>query len=86
MKTRCRDEWIELSVIDNGCGISEEFLEKSLFQPFKTTKKKGLGIGLFQCKRILEAHGGKIEVESESGKGSTFRLLLPDRKNAKAKI
>ena len=72
---------IEVSVIDNGCGISEEFLEKSLFQPFKTTKKKGLGIGLFQCKRIAEAHGGRIEADSEPGKGSTFRLLLPHEEN-----
>ena len=78
VETDSKDGWIELSVSDNGCGIPMEFLEKSLFRPFKTTKKKGLGIGLFQCKRIMEAHGGKIDVESEPGKGSTFRLLLPE--------
>jgi len=66
-----------ISVIDNGCGMSREFLEKNLFKPFQTTKKSGLGIGLFQCKMIVEAHRGKIEVESEEGKGSNFRILLP---------
>ena len=69
--------WAEISVQDNGCGMSREFMEKSLFHPFKTTKKNGMGIGLFQSKMIVEAHGGKIEVESEEGVGSTFRVLLP---------
>jgi putative PEP-CTERM system histidine kinase len=69
--------YVVISVIDNGCGMSREFLEKNLFKPFQTTKKAGLGIGLFQCKMIVEAHRGKIEVESEEGKGSNFRILLP---------
>jgi len=71
------DNFVVLSVSDNGCGISREFIEKSLFRPFQTTKKQGMGIGLFQCKMIVEAHGGRIEVESEEGKGSTFKILLP---------
>jgi signal transduction histidine kinase len=69
--------WAVLSVADNGCGMSQEFLNRSLFRPFQTTKKAGLGIGMFQSKMIIEAHGGRIEVESEPGKGSTFRVLLP---------
>jgi len=69
--------WIILSVCDNGCGMSKEFIEKSLFHPFKTTKKHGMGIGLFHSKMIVQAHEGRIEVESEEGKGSTFRVLLP---------
>src|SRR5579884_2524327 len=69
--------WAVLSVTDNGCGMSKEFLNRSLFRPFQTTKKTGLGIGMFQSKMIIEAHGGRIEVESESGKGTTFRVLLP---------
>jgi putative PEP-CTERM system histidine kinase len=68
--------WVVLAVSDNGCGMSREFLEHSLFQPFRTTKKSGLGIGLFQSKIIVEAHQGKIEVESEEGKGSIFRVFL----------
>jgi hypothetical protein len=69
--------WIVLSVSDNGCGMSKEFIENSLFRPFKTTKRQGMGIGLFHSKMIVEAHQGRIEVESEEGKGTTFRVLLP---------
>ena len=66
-----------LSVIDHGCGMTEEFIRRELFQPFKTTKDRGLGIGLFHSKVIVEAHRGSIEVESKPGEGSTFRVLLP---------
>jgi putative PEP-CTERM system histidine kinase len=75
--TEQKDNWILLSVSDNGCGMSKEFIEKSLFHPFKTTKKQGMGIGLFHSKMIVEAHHGRIEVESEEGRGSTFRVFLP---------
>jgi len=74
------DGWVMLSVSDNGCGMSKEFMEKSLFHPFKTTKKRGMGIGLFHSKMIVEAHQGRIEVESEEGKGTTFRVYLPINK------
>ena len=77
MATCRRDDRVLLSVRDNGCGMSREFMEQSLFRPFKTTKKQGMGIGLYHCKMIVEAHGGKIEVDSEEGKGSEFRVLLP---------
>jgi signal transduction histidine kinase len=72
-----REGWVELSVSDNGVGMSREFMDKYLFKPFQTTKKQGMGIGLFHCKTIVEAHGGRIEVESEEGKGTTFRVMLP---------
>jgi len=72
-----KDAWVVLCVSDNGCGMSSEFIQKSLFRPFKTTKKKGMGIGLYHSQMIVQAHHGKIEVESEVGKGSTFRVLLP---------
>jgi putative PEP-CTERM system histidine kinase len=75
--TNTIDAWAVLSVRDNGCGMSRAFLERSLFQPFQTTKSQGLGIGLFHSKMIVEAHHGRIEVESETGKGSTFTVLLP---------
>jgi putative PEP-CTERM system histidine kinase len=75
--TAQRDNTVELSVSDNGCGMSHEFIERSLFRPFVTTKNKGLGIGLFHSKRIVEAHQGRIEVESEEGKGSVFRVVFP---------
>jgi hypothetical protein len=72
-----RDGWVELIVADNGSGMSREFMDQCLSRPFKTTKKHGIGIGLFQSRMIVEAHKGEIEVESEEGVGSTFRVLLP---------
>jgi putative PEP-CTERM system histidine kinase len=77
ISTGPRDSWAMVSVSDNGRGMSKEFMEQSLFRPFKTTKKQGMGIGLFQSKMIVEAHQGRIEVESEEGRGSTFRVFLP---------
>ena len=64
-------------VTDTGCGMSAEFIQKSLFAPFKSTKSGGWGIGLYQAKGIVDAHGGAIEVTSREGAGSTFRLRLP---------
>lgn len=75
--TGVRDNWAEIAVRDSGCGMSKEFMEKQLFRPFQTTKKQGMGIGLYHCRTIVEAHGGLIQVDSEEGKGTTFRVLLP---------
>jgi putative PEP-CTERM system histidine kinase len=75
--TKRANGWAVVQVSDNGCGISPEFLGQSLFRPFQTTKKKGIGIGMYQSKMIVEAHSGRIEVESQVGKGTTFRVLLP---------
>ena len=61
--------------------MSAEFVERCLFRPFQTTKKSGLGIGMFQSKMIVEAHGGRITAESEPGKGTVFRIFLPVRKS-----
>ena len=80
--TDARDGQAVLSVADNGCGMSAAFLKDSLFRPFHSTKQKGLGIGMFQSKMVVEAHRGAIQVESEPGKGTTFRVLLPLKTNA----
>ncbi len=77
VETSQSNGWAILAVTDTGCGMDPDFLSRLLFRPFQTTKKKGLGIGMFQSKMIVEAHGGRIEVQSEKGKGSTFRVLLP---------
>ena len=67
---------VVLVVSDNGCGMSDEFMTHSLFHPFRSTKG-GFGIGLYQCKQIAEAHGGRLEVESAEGRGTTCVLRLP---------
>jgi putative PEP-CTERM system histidine kinase len=77
VETSQKNGWAVLSVSDNGCGMDPEFLNHSLFRPFQTTKKNGLGIGLFQSKMIVEAHQGRIQVESQPRKGTTFRIILP---------
>ena len=77
VETTRQGDRVALSVSDNGCGMSEDFMKNSLFRPFRTTKRKGLGIGMFQAKMIIEAHSGNIRVESAIGSGTVFRVLLP---------
>jgi len=77
VSTVANGENVVVSVSDTGPGMTREFVENGLFQPFRSTKKNGLGIGLYQCKTIVEAHNGRIEVDSKPGKGSTFSVHLP---------
>jgi signal transduction histidine kinase len=66
----------EVRVTDNGPGIEAEKLDQ-IFQPFVSTKGKGMGLGLAICREIVEGHGGRLEVESTPGLGSTFIVRLP---------
>jgi putative PEP-CTERM system histidine kinase len=68
---------IVVSVVDTGKGMSREFIETRLFHPFASTKKKGLGIGLYQSYESVRQMGGDIVVVSEEGKGSKFEVILP---------
>jgi signal transduction histidine kinase len=77
VSTRMDGRGVELVVSDNGCGMSPDFVNTLLFRPFHTTKTNGLGIGMFQCKKIIEAHGGRIRVESKPGNGTRFTVLVP---------
>jgi putative PEP-CTERM system histidine kinase len=77
VRTEHRGSRVVLSVKDNGCGMSPSFVKDSLFRPFQSTKKKGLGIGLFQSRAIVMAHGGGVHVESEVGKGTAFHASFP---------
>jgi two-component system sensor kinase FixL len=71
------DGMIEIGVIDNGPGIAPELRDR-LFQPFVTTKSKGMGMGLSVCRRLIEAHGGTIAVSAgPDGRGAAFRFTLP---------
>ncbi len=79
---------IRIRVSDTGCGISKENMEK-LFQPLFTTKSRGIGLGLAVSKSLVVANGGRIKVESEEGKGSTFTVILPtwsDDRNLQSSI
>ena len=77
VRTEHREGRLLLSVTDNGCGMNQAFVKDSLFRPFQSTKKKGLGIGLFQSRAIVLAHGGAIHVQTEVGIGTTFLVSLP---------
>jgi two-component system NtrC family sensor kinase len=71
-------EWVKISVADTGIGITEES-KKKIFDPFFTTKKigEGTGLGLAICDKIVKEHSGRLDVESEVGKGSTFSVFIP---------
>jgi len=71
---------VEWTVADDGIGI-DAAVQARLFRPYFTTKKQGTGLGLFVTRRIVEAHGGSVGVESELGRGTTFRVSLPVKSN-----
>ncbi|HST51104.1 MAG TPA: ATP-binding protein [Pyrinomonadaceae bacterium] len=76
---RLAGDYVFVGVSDTGAGMSDEFVKTRLFRPFSTTKNKGIGLGLFTCREIVEAHGGRLEVESKVGTGTRFRVVLPSR-------
>ncbi len=74
---------IETAVADSGPGLSAE-IEAQLFQPFVSTKRTGMGLGLSICRTIIEAHRGRLWAERNAGGGATFRFTLPSADNAEA--
>jgi two-component system NtrC family sensor kinase len=79
------ERWLEISITDTGIGITEES-KKRIFDPFYTTKKmgEGTGLGLAICENIIKEHSGRLDVESEVGKGSTFFVYLPISKGSES--
>jgi len=65
-----------VTVTDTGCGIPSPMLE-SLFQPSQSSRPGGLGVGLYQCKQMVEAHRGTIEIRSQQGEGTKVKIELP---------
>ena len=89
LRVEVNNSWSDhtiLEVRDNGCGMEDAAIKK-IFDPFYTTKPqaKGTGLGLFVCRGLVERLNGRFEVESMPGKGSTFRVVLPD-KDRRSKI
>ena len=76
LQTAEGSDGVWLNVADTGGGIPQEQINR-IFEPFYTTKKKGSGLGLMIVQRIVRAHGGRIELESQVGRGTTFRVWLP---------
>jgi two-component system sensor kinase FixL len=74
--TRPLADQVEITVADTGPGIAAEMAER-LFQPFVTTKKSGMGLGLSICREIIEAHEGELSVASRPSGGTVFRIALP---------
>jgi len=77
VRTEHRAGRVVLSVTDTGCGMSPVFVRESLFRPFQSTKNKGLGLGMFQSRSIVVAHGGSMQVESTVGKGTSIHASFP---------
>ncbi len=73
---REKESFLEVEIADTGCGIPEEAANK-IFDPLFTTRAKGIGLGLAVCKTIIDRHEGNIEVKSQAGKGTTFTIKLP---------
>jgi len=74
------DQKVFFCVTDTGTGMTPDFIEKRLYHPFATTKKKGVGLGLYTCREVVRANGGSIKVDSREGAGTTFRVVLPSPK------
>jgi two-component system sensor kinase FixL len=76
LRTRCQDNGFSVYVVDSGTGISGEVAER-LYQPFSTTKRTGMGLGLSICRSIISAHGGRLGYINNDQGGATFCFTLP---------
>jgi signal transduction histidine kinase len=76
IETNTSKHSLQIAFTDTGLGMSKE-IQKKLWSPFFTTKAKGMGLGLAICKRIVEAHKGKISLKSNVGKGTKFMIIVP---------
>ncbi|QSR87509.1 PAS domain-containing protein [Candidatus Methylacidiphilum infernorum] len=76
ISTHADDSFLIVSFQDNGTGITQEAMSH-LFKPYFTTKSSGTGLGLLIVRRIIRDHGGEVQIESQKGKGTTVKILLP---------
>jgi signal transduction histidine kinase len=77
----CPDGKVGIEVRDSGEGMSEEFIRRTLFKPFETTKgSSGMGVGAFQAREVIKSLGGEMTVRSEPGKGTIVEIVLPQER------
>jgi signal transduction histidine kinase len=76
VRTDRQAPWAVVEVSDTGCGIEAAVLNR-IFEPYRSSKPRGTGLGLATVRKIVEAHGGSISVTSEAGKGTSFTIRLP---------
>ena len=77
VRVRARDESAIIEVEDTGVGMSEDFIRTRLFKPFESTKKNGMGIGIYESREYIRELGGRLEVESRETEGTRFSIALP---------
>ena len=76
VRTRPCGSEVAIDLIDSGCGMSDETLSK-IFEPFFSTKVGGTGLGLPTVRKVIESHGGRIAIQSETNRGTQFTLTFP---------
>ena len=71
------DDNVSIAVADKGVGMDADFIRNRLFQPFSSTKPGGFGVGAFEARQLITAMGGRLNVDSRPGRGTTFTIVLP---------
>ncbi|WP_199556043.1 XrtA/PEP-CTERM system histidine kinase PrsK [Sandaracinobacteroides hominis] len=84
LSVEARPAEVRIRIADQGHGMSKSFIRDELFKPFRSTKDGGFGIGAFEAREIARAHGGRLEVESRAGEGTSFTVILPRQASAPA--
>jgi signal transduction histidine kinase len=85
LRTRCDDGKVIIEVADTGTGLAREECER-IFTPYYTSKQHGTGLGLAIVQSVVSDHGGRISVQSEPGRGTTFVIELPGNLEALQKV
>ena len=77
VRAGCKNDTVSIAITDKGVGMDSDFVRNRLFQPFASSKPGGFGIGAFEARSLVDAMGGRLTVDSQPGRGTTFTILLP---------
>jgi putative PEP-CTERM system histidine kinase len=86
VRTRRDGRFAVVEIADTGIGMSPEFMRERLYKPFESSKKTGMGIGVYECSQYLSGIGGQLQFESEPGVGTTARVLIPAAESTRAAL